>query len=174
MAHGYMVAACVATVVGCAGASATSRPAVVGPDGGEKRIIYAQERETPITLKVDPVTTGSQHFVMGTAEIAQGSRVPTHRHDMDELIFVHRGSPIVTLGDQKITVQPGTTIFIPEGTWIGLENAASEPVLFVWTFVHPEFERWVREIAVPPGAPAAQKPAAEVRAINEKYHMTFR
>jgi len=123
---------------------------------------------------VDPVTTGSEHFVMGTAEIAQGSRVPTHRHDMDELIFVHKGTPTVTLGDQKVAVEPGTTIFIPAGTWIGLENSAPEPVVFVWTFGHPEFERWVRDIAVPLGTPLVQKPEAEVRAINEKYHMTFK
>ncbi len=167
--------ACAASLVAaCGGANAAAKPALVRADAGEHRIIYAQGRETPITVKVDPGTTGSEHFVMGTAEIAQGSRVPTHRHDMDELIFVHKGTPTVTLGDQKVTVEPGTTIFIPEGTWIGLENSAPEPVVVVWTFGHPEFERWVREIAVPPGTPPVQRPEAEVRAINEKYHMTFK
>jgi quercetin dioxygenase-like cupin family protein len=172
---GILACACAASLVAaCGGASAAAKPTLVRPDGGERRIIYAQGRETPITLKVDPVTTGSEHFVMGTSEIAQGSRVPTHRHDMDELIFVHKGTPTVTLGDQKVAVEPGTTIFIPAGTWIGLENSAPEPVVFVWTFGHPEFERWVRDIAVPLGTPLVQKPEAEVRAINEKYHMTFK
>ncbi len=167
--------ACAASLVAaCGSANAAAKPALILPDGGERRFIYAQGRETPITLKVDPVTTGSEHFVMGTAEIPRGSRVPTHRHDMDELIFVHKGTPTVTLGDQKVTVEPGTTIFIPEGTWIGLENFASEPVVFVWTFGHPEFERWVRDIAVPAGAPPMQKSEKEVQAVNEKYHMTFK
>jgi quercetin dioxygenase-like cupin family protein len=112
--------------------------------------------------------------VMGTAEIQQGSRVPVHRHDQDELIFVHKGNPTITLAERTFTVEPGTTIFIPEGTWIGLENFAAEPVVFIWIFGHPEFERWVREISARQGEPVVEKPAAEVKAINAKYHMTFR
>lgn len=169
------IAFCAASLAAaCAGPTAQSRPAAVGPDEGERHLILAQERRTSITLKVDPVTTGSRHFVMGTAEIQQGSRVPVHRHDQDELIFVHKGNPTVTLADRTFTVEPGTTIFIPEGTWIGLENSAAEPVVFLWLFGHPEFERWVREISVREGEPIVQRPAAEVKAINEKYHMTFK
>ncbi len=158
----------------CSGPSAESRPAAIRPDEGERHVIVAQGRQTPITLKVDPVTTGSRHFVMGTAEIKQGSRVPVHRHNQDELIFVHKGNPIVTLADQTFTVEPGTTVFIPEGAWIGLENTAAEPVVFVWVFGHQEFERWVREISVRDGEPLTEKPAAEVKEINGKYHMEFK
>jgi quercetin dioxygenase-like cupin family protein len=161
-----------ALALACAGPQA--RPSLVPPDGGEAHVIFAQGRQTPITLKVDPVTTGSDHFVMGTAEIARGSRVPTHRHNQDELIFVHHGTPRVTLGDTTKTVQPGTTVFIPQGTWIGLENVADETVVFVWVFARPEFERWVREISLPAGAPLVEKPAAEVRIVNDRYHMVFR
>ena len=169
------IVACAGSLaVACAGANAASRPAALRPDQGEKRVIIAQGRQTDITLKVDPVTTGSQHFVMGTTEIKQGSRVPTHRHDQDELIFVHKGNPIVTLADRTFTVEPGTTIFIPQGTWIGLENTAAEPVEFVWVFGHPELGRWVRDLSVRPGEPLVEKRPAEVEDINRKYHMQFK
>ncbi|HEY8831909.1 MAG TPA: cupin domain-containing protein [Gemmatimonadaceae bacterium] len=66
---------------------------------------------------------GSPDFLMGYEEIPPGKGIPRHpRHD--EILFVHRGSGLVSLGSREATVSEGATIYIPPNTCVSLKNMA--------------------------------------------------
>ncbi len=111
-------------VVG-AGTDTNAKPALVHLNEGEKR--FARSRNASILLKVDPVTVGSKHFVVGSEDLDPGERINVHCHDEeDELLILYRSVATVTLGDQHLSADAGTTVFVPAGTWIGIENTGKD------------------------------------------------
>ncbi|WP_340613344.1 cupin domain-containing protein [Xenorhabdus thailandensis] len=72
-------------------------------------IITAEEGEQltrrwgyPLTIKVDPITTGAKNFSVGTEDIPPGKAIPRHRHThSEELIIVQSGSVIAHIGNEK-------------------------------------------------------------------------
>jgi oxalate decarboxylase/phosphoglucose isomerase-like protein (cupin superfamily) len=98
-----------ASVTSCAGnnpAHAKSVDGTVAPsqglvlqiDEGERRVRRTAGKG-PFILKVDRQNGGSSDLVMGYEDIAPGAEIQLHRHLVaDEIIFVHRGAGVVTLG----------------------------------------------------------------------------
>ena len=88
------------------------KPALIHLKEGEKRV--SRQRQATVLLKVDPVTTGSQHFVIASEDLDPGERINVHRHEMeDELLILYKGVATVTLGDQRLAAEAGTTVFVP-------------------------------------------------------------
>ena len=56
-------------------------------------------------------------------EVGIGDRVPLHRHRSDEMIFILEGRAEVTLGEERLEINAGTTLFVPKGAIHGLRNA---------------------------------------------------
>lgn len=56
--------------------------------------------------------------------IAPGDRIPLHQHTVDEVFFVDEGRIEARVGDDRKTVGPGATIFIPARVPHGFENTA--------------------------------------------------
>jgi quercetin dioxygenase-like cupin family protein len=140
---------------------------------GDRRITC--HGKSPVTIKVDPVTAGSEHFVMGMGDIMPGDSIRVHRHELDdEIIFVHKGSATVTLGDQRVTAEAGATVFIPRGTWIGMENTGGEPVTIVFLFPNTGFEKFIRSISAPEEQPCIPPTAAELAALQKEHHIEFK
>jgi mannose-6-phosphate isomerase-like protein (cupin superfamily) len=76
-----------------------------------------------------------------------GTAIPLHeRHE--EALFLHRGQVAVTLGARRVVAEAGTLVYIPAGTWIGVQNTGREPASVVSIFakgtVEPCFRRLVQ------------------------------
>ncbi len=50
----------------------------------------------------------------------------------------------VTLGDRQAVAQAGGTVYIPRGTWIGLENTGNDQATLFGGFAHPAIEECFR------------------------------
>ena len=92
-------------------------------------------------VKVGPQSTGASHLVMVDEDMPPGTAVPVHRHNRDEeILFVQRGVVTMTLGEREAEVEAGGTVYIPQGTWIGVRNTGTELATIVAIFAHPDME----------------------------------
>ena len=128
------------------------RASVIGPAEGERR--FLRGGTAPLLIKVDPVTTGSRRMVLASSDLPPGDEIKVHRHlGEDEIIVVTRGSARVQLGKEQHSAGPGTTVFIPQGTCIALANTGPDTFSMFFVFSSPGFERVLREVSSPAGAP---------------------
>ena len=139
---------------------------------GERRVRRSRAGSagltTPFILKVDRQNGGSEHLVMGYEEIAPGDAIRPHRHLIaDEIIFVHRGRGIVSLGGREAPVGPGGTVYIPRNTRISLRNDGTEPLGIAFIFSAPGFEELMRANSVREGEPDVPLTAEEQRRNQE-------
>ena len=128
------------------------RPTVIPADGGEKR--FLRGGTAPLLIKVDPANTGSQRMVLGSSDLPPGDGIGVHRHlQEDEIIVITRGTARVQLGKQFMTASAGATVFIPQGTCIGVMNIGSDTLSNFFVFSSPGFERALRAVSSAPGEP---------------------
>ena len=151
-------------------------PLVLALDEGERRIrrpspnADSSALRSPFILKVDRRNGGSRDLVMGYEDIPAGQAIRAHRHLIaDEIIFVHRGSGVVELGDRQAPFGPGATIYIPKNVRIAVRNTGAEPVSIAFIFSKPGFEELMRENSVAEGEPVLPLSVAE-RAANQERH----
>jgi mannose-6-phosphate isomerase-like protein (cupin superfamily) len=82
-----------------------------------------------MVIKVDQRNGGSPDFFMATEEILPGDAIAPHLHpEYDEILFVHRGTGLATLGARETTVTEGATLYIPPNTRVSLKNTGKEPL----------------------------------------------
>jgi hypothetical protein len=115
------------------------RPAVIPAGGGEKRLLRGGT--APLFIKVDPANTGSRRMVLGFSDLPPGD-------------VITRGTARVQLGKQFTTAAAGTTVFIPQGTCIGVTNIGSDTLSNFFVFSSPGFELALRAVSSAPGEPA--------------------
>ena len=148
---------------------AAPKPAVIGPAEGERR--FLRGGTAPLLIKVDPITTGSRRMVLASSDLPPGDAIGVHRHlKEDEIILVTRGTARVQLGKEHYTAGPGTTVFIPQGTCIALATMGRDTFSMVFVFSSPGFERVLREVSSPEGAPHKQVSPAERAAAFQRGH----
>lgn len=140
-----------AGAVAQAGQPARGKPAALHSDDGE--LLLVGPTRDPVRIKVSP--PGQGRFAMIVQEMAPGSRVPIHLHEReDEIIFIQRGSGRASIADQNVVLKPGSTLFVPQGTWHGGENTGGETLVWVAIYSPSGFEGYFREIGTTPGGAA--------------------
>ena len=103
-----------------------------------------------------------------------GTGIPIHRHlKMDEAFRVLEGSGTAILNEVRHSFERGATIFIPENTWHGFENADNE-LLLLWTTTPFGLDGFFRETCSPQGVPSKALTREQIREIARKYHTEFR
>src|SRR5690348_572540 len=128
------------------------RPAVIQPDGGEKR--FLRGGTAPLLIKVDPKNTGSRRMVLGSSDLPPGDAIGLHRHlQEDEIIVITRGTARVQLGKELVTASAGATVFIPQGTCIAVTNVGADTLSNFFVFSSPGFERALRAVSSAQGEP---------------------
>jgi quercetin dioxygenase-like cupin family protein len=151
------------------GTVASSQGLVLQIDEGERRVRRTAGKG-PFILKVDRQNGGSPDLVMGYEDIAPGAEVQLHRHLVaDEIIFVHRGAGVVTLGGRESHVGTGATIYIPRDTTIRLVNSGTEPLGIAFVFSKPGFEELMRDNSVLEGQPVTPMSAEERAQIQARH-----
>src|SRR5215467_267852 len=143
-------------------------PTVFQADEGDRWMLLGDKQ---LIFKVDPVSTGSDTLVVGTEEMPPGNRIPTHKHLYeDEVIFVHKGTVLVSLAGRQYDARTGATIFIPHRNWIGAENASSEPATILFFFNKPAFEQCLRAMSSRPGEKFTMPVPEGMAKVRAQYH----
>jgi quercetin dioxygenase-like cupin family protein len=149
------------------------RGAVLQRNEGE--LLIAGRRKAPMRVKVDSTIAVGATMSMIVSEVAPGAVIPVHLHrNEDELIFIHTGTGMVTLGDERIAVSPGAVLYGPRNIWHGVENTGSSTLTWCAIYSPPGFEQFFRETGVRPGGNESPAPPERVAAIARKYGMIFR
>ena len=146
---------------------------IVKEDEGEH--IITGRRKAPITIKISKTKNGINNISFCTEDIIPGRKIRIHKHlNHDELIFIHKGSGIFTLDETNTEVKSGTVIFVPRGTWHGLENTGKENLLMVFGYSPAGFEGYFRENGTPAGMPAKERTDEEYARTEKKYGMVYK
>ena len=150
---------------------------------GERRVRRPRpERGTTMAapsmiIKVDGRNGGSPDFFVGYEEIAPGSAIPAHAHpEYDEVLFVHQGKGLATLGSQQRVVTAGATIYIPPRTRVSVKNTGTQTLSVFFVFPRPEMvSDYYREMTAAEGERAVPFSAEEFAAFRARHggHIIF-
>ena len=148
-----------------------SHGVVVPLGGGEHRTRRFPGASSEFTIKIDSANGGAPDFVMGYEELAPKAVIPPHRHLMsDEILFVHHGIGVATLGDIETPVRTGGTVYIPRNTRISFRNTGPDSLGLVFIFSHPGFEQYLRATSSPTGTkivPMTPDELTRIRRANQ-------
>ena len=134
-----------------------------GPPGGQ------------VIIKVDPAKTGSPQMAMGIQYVE--GEIPIHLHEQEEeFLFVHRGHGVGILGEDRVPLKEGATIYIPPGTWHGFENTDDDASQIMWvvtpgTGKSTQLEKFFRAAGAPPGTEVKSLTPERFADIMEKHGM---
>jgi quercetin dioxygenase-like cupin family protein len=107
----------------------------------------------------------------GLSDIAPGDSIAIHKHlGEEEILFIHRGTADVTLGEETRRAGAGATVFIPRGTWIGLRAVGPDTVTTVFVFNKPAFEKCLRARSVRPGERYVPPSGRALEALQRECH----
>ena len=165
--------------------SALALPAVplpVSSSSFEGLIVKDQEGEavlmrggtSVVRIKIAK-SQGANSLSFLSESISPGDVLPVHKHsNEDELIFILKGSGLFTLGEKETSVEEGTVIIVPKGTWHGLQNTGSLHIEMRFAYTPSGFEGFFREVGTPVGQPFVQKTMEVRRAIAKKWGMIYK
>ena len=149
--------------------AAASQGLVLQANEGERRV-RRNAGKGPFILKVDRQNGGSQDLVMGYEDLAPGVDIQLHRHLVaDEILFIHRGNGVVSLGGRESPVSSGATVYIPRNVSISVRNTGSEPLGVAFIFSKPGFEELMRDNSVLEGQPVIPITAEERDRIRARH-----
>jgi mannose-6-phosphate isomerase-like protein (cupin superfamily) len=151
--------------------AASRAAAAIGPGDGE--LVYVGR--DPVRIKISP---GGQsgRFAMITQDVSPGTSIPVHLHGKeDEIIFIQSGEGEATLGETRVQLTSGSTLFVPQGTWHGGRNTGSATLKWVAIYSPSGFDGYFREIGRDtPDAPRRERTAEEWQALDERYGIRYR
>jgi mannose-6-phosphate isomerase-like protein (cupin superfamily) len=123
------------------GAPQALPPAALAQSDGE--LVYVGR--DPVRIKISP--TGKGRFAMITQDVSPGTSIPVHLHENeDEIIFIQSGQGEAVLGDERVTLSAGSTLYVPQGTWHGGRNTGSDILRWIAIYSPSGFEGYFREI----------------------------
>lgn len=149
------------------------RGAVVQENEGE--LLISGRRRAPMRIKVDSTVAVGATMSMLVSQVFPGASIPVHLHRKeDELIFIHTGTGIVTLGDERVPVSPGAVLYGARNVWHGVENTGSDVMTWCAVYSPPGLEQYFRKVGVPPGGARTPPTAEQMAALAREYGLVFR
>jgi len=137
--------------------------------------ILTGRRKVPITIKISKAKHGIDGISFCVEDQSPGRKMRVHKHlNNDELIFIHKGEGSLTLDEQSIEVKTGDVVFVPRGTWHGLDNTGKENLLMVFQYSPAGFEEYFIENGTFVGVPAKDKTEEEYVITEKKYGMVYK
>jgi oxalate decarboxylase/phosphoglucose isomerase-like protein (cupin superfamily) len=132
--------------------------------------------DAPFIIKVDGRNGGSPDFFMGYEDIPPGKGIARHYHPhYDEILFVHRGTGLASLGSREAVVTEGATIYIRPNARVSLRNTGTEPLTVLFFFPQPAMADYFRDMSVPEGERPVPFSADEFAATRARHraHIVF-
>lgn len=146
---------------------------VVHEDEGIR--ILTGRRKAPMNIKISKTKNGVDGISFCTEDIIPGRKLRVHKHLYnDEIIFIHKGEGILTLGEELIEVKTGSVAYIPKGEWHGLENTGKENIRMVFQYSPAGFEEYFIENGTQEGMPAKERTEEEYAETAKKYGMVYK
>lgn len=100
-----------------------------------------------ILILVESNDTGGKWSLLDHTMPSQTSPPPKHFHNsFDQFLYVIEGEPSVHLGNEIISMKPGSSIHIPKGTTHTLENPSSKSARFLTFMIPGGFENFFIEL----------------------------
>src|SRR6185436_1090726 len=153
--------------------ASTWRGAVVQENEGE--LLISGRRRAPMRIKVDSTVAIGATMSMLVSQVFPGASIPVHLHrNEDELIFIHTGSGIVTLGDERVPVSPGAVLYGARNIWHGVENTGADVMTWCAVYSPPGLEQYFRKVGVPPGDSRTPPTAEHMATLARQYGLVFR
>ena len=153
-------------------ASDNGKGIIVREDEGEHILT---RRKVPITVKISKAKHGVDNISFCMEDMIPGRKMRVHKHlNNDELIFIHKGEGTLTLDEETIEVKTGDVIFVPRGTWHGLDNTGKENLLMAFQYSPAGFEEYFIENGTPVGMPAKERTEEEYAITEKKYGMVYK
>lgn len=122
-----------------------------------------------VTIKIAKVN-GSHSVSFLSESFKPGDAIKIHKHsNEDELIFLHKGIGILTLGEKEYVIRPGAVALVPKGVWYGLRNTGTENIEMRFAYTPAGFEGYFRELGTPVGQPFIRRSREERIKIGLKY-----
>jgi mannose-6-phosphate isomerase-like protein (cupin superfamily) len=141
----------------------------------EGEYFVSGRRRAPMRIKVDSRIARGATMSMLVSEVVPGAAIPVHLHrNEDELIFIHTGAGVVTLGDQRVASAAGAMLYAAKGVWHGVENTGRDVLTWCAIYSPPGFEQYFREVGTPAGSDAPGPSPDVLAKAAEKYGMVFR
>jgi mannose-6-phosphate isomerase-like protein (cupin superfamily) len=132
-------------------------------------------RKVPVTIKISKAKHGVDGISFCVEDQSPGRKMRIHKHlNNDELIFIHKGEGMLTLDEQSVQVKTGDVVFVPRGTWHGLDNTGKENLLMVFQYSPAGFEDFFIENGTLVGMPAKEKTEEEYAIVERKYGMVYK
>lgn len=145
---------------------------VVNEEEGEA--IQMRDGTAIVRIKISKVQ-GAKSLAFLSESFRPGDALPVHKHlHEDELIFLHKGSGLFTLGGTQYQIKEGAFAFVPKGVWHGLQNNGNENIEMRFCYAPSGFEGFFREVGTPMGQKFIQKTMDERRAIAKKWGMIYK
>ncbi len=145
---------------------------VVSEDEGEA--FQLRDGTAIVRIKIAKVQ-GVECISFLSESFRPGDALPVHKHlNEDELIFLHKGSGLFTLGGRQYQISQGAVALVPKGVWHGLQNTGGENIEMRFGYAPSGFEGFFREAGTPIGQPFIRKTMDERRAIAKKWGMIYR
>lgn len=141
---------------------------------GEGEAFQMRDGTAIVKIKIAKVQ-GAKSISFLSETFRPGDALPVHKHlNEDELIFLHKGSGLFTLGNKQYELKEGAVALVPKGVWHGLQNTGSQNIEMRFGYSPSGFEGFFREVGTPVGQPFIQKTIGERRAIAKKWGMIYK
>ena len=89
------------------------------------------------------------------------------------MLFVLDGNGFGILGNNRMSVEKGSAIFVPKSAWHGVENPDSE-LLLLWVVAPRGFEAFFREVGSAHGAQPKKFTSEQLNDIAQKHGVQFK
>jgi mannose-6-phosphate isomerase-like protein (cupin superfamily) len=137
--------------------------------------ILTGRRKVPITIKISKTKDGIDNISFCVEDMLPGRKMRVHKHlNNDELIFIHKGEGTFTLDEEVMNVKTGDVIFIPRGTWHGLDNTGKENLQMMFQYSPAGFEEYFVENGTLVGMPPKERTKEEYAQTEKKYGMVYK
>jgi len=113
---------------------------------------------------------GAQAISFLSESFIPGDAIRVHKHtNEDELIFIHKGTGVFTLGEKEYPVQAGDVALVPKGVWHGLRNTGKKNIEMRFAYTPSGFEGYFRDLGTPVGQPFRQRSPEERKSVELKW-----
>jgi quercetin dioxygenase-like cupin family protein len=145
---------------------------VVNEDEGETFML--REGTSLVKIKIAK-SDGYNSMSFLASSLPPGDIIPIHKHlNEDEIIFIHKGKGILTLGKKEYTFSQDLVAMVPKGAWHGVKNTGDEHVQMRFAYSPAGFEGYFREVGTPLGKPFVKRTLEERRPIAKKWGMLYK
>lgn len=105
-----------------------------GPGDGRTKIL------------LDPKSKGANNLSLGWITFPVGGKTDDHMRDVEEIIYVIRGTTTIVSDGERHELSKGDVVFIPPGVVHRHENDGSEPLEQIWIFAPPGPEQRLKDL----------------------------